>query len=70
MKLGNEEVWSQSGSQGNRWVAATVKLGENFGRTVSLEATLPTDHEKTYVAIDDLYAYNISCESVDVSILI
>lgn len=69
LKLGSEELWSRSGSQGNRWVAATVEVGEYSGHTLFLEATLLADHENTYVAVDDLYAYNISCDNVDVSSL-
>ena len=70
LKFGSEELWSRSGSQGGRWVSATVEVGEYSGSTLFLEATLLADHENTYVAIDDLYAYNISCDSVDVSIWI
>ena len=43
-------------------MAAAVEVGEYSGNTLSLEATLFADHEDTYVALDDLYAYSISCD--------
>lgn len=46
-----------------------MEVGEYSGNKLSLEATLFADHENTYVAIDDLYAYSSSCDSVDVSSL-
>lgn len=69
LKCGSEEIWVRSGSQGNRWVAATVEVGNYTGQRLLLEGTLKADHENSYVALDDLYAYNLSCSAVDVSAL-
>lgn len=70
VRRGTEEIWTRSGSQGNRWVAAKVEVGNYSGQRIFLEGTLKADHENSYVTIDDLYAYSMSCESVDVSSLL
>lgn len=66
---GTEEIWARVGSQGNRWVAAKVEVGDYSGQRIFLEGTLKADHENSYVTVDDLYVYDMSCESVDVSIV-
>lgn len=69
LRRDSEELWVRSGSQGNRWVAALVEVGDYSGQRLIMEGTLKADHENSYVAIDDFYAYNISCDVVDVSIV-
>lgn len=67
--MNSDEIWTRSGSQGNQWKAALVDISEQSGSwTLALAATLKEDHEYSYVALDDLYSYNITCEDVDVCI--
>ncbi|KAG7165102.1 MAM and LDL-receptor class A domain-containing protein 2-like 3 [Homarus americanus] len=67
LKVNNKNHWSRQGSQGNKWVPAKVnpKFKNNHGN-LTLRAVLKQDHEYAYVALDDMFYYNVTCNKVDV----
>ncbi|XP_071520606.1 MAM and LDL-receptor class A domain-containing protein 1-like [Panulirus ornatus] len=67
VRVNTSDSWTRSGSQGNKWRSAKVDM--NVGASswvIILEASLMPDHEYTFVTLDDLLYYNITCDNVDV----